>query len=107
MYEKLVSNKLSNFFKKYGFLPAAQFAYRKGLGSTDALLTPSHHLQKYSDAGMESHFVQLDFSAAFDKVSQWSLIQIEIIGIVGIVVSICRELLSQRRQIVVVDGTYQ
>ena len=34
------------FCMKYVFLPAAQFAYRKGLDCTDALLTISHHLQK-------------------------------------------------------------
>ena len=50
VYEKLVSHKLSSFFEKYGLLPAAQFSYRRGLGCTDALLTISHHLQKYLDA---------------------------------------------------------
>ena len=32
VYEKLLSHKLSNVCSKYGFLPAAQFAYRNGLG---------------------------------------------------------------------------
>ena len=49
--EKLVSHKLCSFCEKCVLLPAAQFAYRKGLGCTDALLTISHHLQKYLDAG--------------------------------------------------------
>ena len=79
VYEKIVSHKLSSFCEKYGLLPAAQFAYRKGRGCTDALLTIPHHLQKSLDAGMESYIVQLDFSAAFDKSeSQWFLIQIEV-----------------------------
>ena len=39
VYEKLVSHKLSSFCEKYCFLSAAQFANRKGLGCTDALLT--------------------------------------------------------------------
>ena len=43
-YEKLVSHKLSNFCEKFGLLTAAQFAYRKGLGCTDALLTLSQHI---------------------------------------------------------------
>ena len=53
-------------------LPAAQFAYRKVLACTYALL-------KSLDAGMESYIVQLDFSAAFNKVNHmhWSLIEIE------------------------------
>ena len=67
MYEKLVSHKLSSFCEKYGLLPAAQFTHGNGLGSTDALLTISHHIQKFLDAGMESYIVQLDFSAALDS----------------------------------------
>ena len=51
VHEKLVSHKLSSF------LPAAQFAYKKGLGCTDELLTISHHLQKSTDKGMESYIV--------------------------------------------------
>ena len=52
MYEKCVSHKLSSFCEKYGQLSAAQFAYRKDPGSTDALLTISYHLQKSLDAAM-------------------------------------------------------
>ena len=72
----LVSHKLSIFCEKCGLLPAAQFAYSKGLGCTDALLTISHHLQKSLDVGIESYIVQFDFSA--ESESQWSLIQIQI-----------------------------
>ena len=65
MYEKLVSHKLL-VFAKNGFLPAAQFVYRKGLGCIDALLTISNQLLKSLDTGMESYIVLLGFSAAFD-----------------------------------------
>ena len=74
VYDKLVSHKLLSFCEKYGSLPAAQFAYRKGLGCTDALLTIFHHLQISLDAGMESYIVQLNFSAAFDRVSHSGLL---------------------------------
>ena len=73
VYEKLVSHKLSSSCVKYVFWPAAQFAYRKGLGCTDAL-TISHHLQKSLDTGMESYIVQLDLSAAFDRASHSGLL---------------------------------
>ena len=72
--EKLVSHNLSNFCEKCGFLTAAQLAYRKGLGCTVTLLTKAHHLQKSLDAGMESYIVQLDFSAAFGRVSHSGLL---------------------------------
>ena len=103
--EKLVSHKLSSFREKYVFLPAAQFAYIKGLGCTDTLLTISHHLQKSLDAGIESYIIQLNFSAAFDRVSRSGLLfKFKSIVVGGSVLSICTELISDRRQSVVVDG---
>ena len=57
------------FFQEICFLHAAQFAYRKGLCCTDALLIISDYLQNSIDAGMEYYIVQLDLSAAFDRVS--------------------------------------
>ena len=78
---------------------------RKGLGSNDALLALSHHLHKSSDAGMESYIVQLDFSAAFDRVSHFGLLlNLKSIGVGGNVLSICRAYLSNRRQRVMADG---
>ena len=105
VYVKLVSHKLSSFCEKYGLLPAAQFAYRQGLGCTDALLPISHHRQKSLDARMESYIVQLDFSAAFDRVSHSGILfKLKSIGIGGGVLPICTNFLSDRWQKVVVDG---
>ena len=56
------------------FLPAAQFAYRKGLSCIDALLTISYHCQKSLDTGMELYIIQLNFSAAFDRLSHSGLV---------------------------------
>ena len=50
-------------------LPTTQFAYRKGLGTCDALLCVSHTLQSALESGQEARIVQIDFSAAFDKVN--------------------------------------
>ena len=48
----------------YGVLPTTQFAYRKGLGTYDALLCVSHTLQSALESGQEARIVQIDFSAA-------------------------------------------
>ena len=105
MYQKLVSHKLSSFCEKCVFLPVAQFAYMKGLGCTDALLTISHHHQKSLDAGKESSIVHLDFSAAFDRVSHSGLVfELKSIGVGGSALSISTEFLSHRRQRVVDGG---
>ena len=54
---------------------------------------------------MGSYFVQLDFSAAFDRVSNGGLLfKLKSIGVCGCVLSICRRFFSDRRQRVVVDG---
>ena len=38
VYEHLVSVRLARFVERNGVLPTTQFAYRKGLGTCDALL---------------------------------------------------------------------
>ena len=87
------------------FLPAAQFAYRKGLGCTDALQIISQHLQKSLESGMESYIVQLDFSVAFDRASHSCLLfKLKSISVGISVLSICREFLSNWRPRVLVGG---
>ena len=55
------------------------------------------------DAGMESYIVQLDFWAAFDRVSHSGhLFKLKSIAVGGSVLLICRKFLSNRRQRVVV-----
>ena len=51
-----------------GVLPTTQFAYRKGLGTCDALLCMSHTLQSALESGQKARIVQIDFNEAFDKV---------------------------------------
>ena len=58
-------------------LPTTQFAYRKGLGTYDALLCVSHSvvtLQSAMESGQEARIVQIDFSAAFDGVNHLGIL---------------------------------
>ena len=57
------------FLEGNSLLPPSQFSYRRGLGTLNDLLILSHHLHVALDRSMERKFVQLDFSAAFGKVS--------------------------------------
>ena len=57
-----------------GVLPTTQFAYRKGLGTCDALLCVSHKLQSALESGQEARIVQIDFSAAFDRVNHQGIL---------------------------------
>ena len=88
-----------------GGLPTTQFAYRKGLGTCDALLCVSHTLQSALESGQEARTVQIDFSAAFDRVHLLGILyQLCSVGIGGSVLSILTQFLSNRSQHVVVDG---
>ena len=51
VFEKLISHRLSGFCERSCSFRAAQFACRKGLGCTDALLTISQQLQQALDCG--------------------------------------------------------
>ena len=41
-------------------LPTTQFAYRKGLGTCDALLCVAHTLQSVLEMGQEARIVEID-----------------------------------------------
>ena len=69
VFERLVSVRLGRFMECSGVLPTTQFAYRKGLFTCDALLCVSHTLQSALASGQEARIVQIDFSAAFDRVN--------------------------------------
>ena len=69
VFESLMSVRLGQFMENSGILPTTQFAYRKGLGTCDALLCVSHTLQSALECGEEARIVQIDFSAAFDSVN--------------------------------------
>ena len=65
----------------------------------DALFCVSHTLQSALESGQEARIVQIDFSAAFDKVNN-----LGIVGIGGTVLSLLTQFVSNRSQQVMVDG---
>ncbi len=86
-------------------IPADQFAYRKNLGTTDALLSISHKIQQALDRGHETRVVQLDFSAAFDQVNQPGLLRkLQSFGIGGPVLSVLTQFFTDRTHRVCVDN---
>ena len=105
VFERLVAGRLRRFMEHCGVLPTTQFAYRKGLGTCDALLCVSHTLQSALESGQEARIMQIDFSAAFDRViHQGILYRLSSLGIGGSVLSVLTQFLSNRSQFVLVDG---
>ena len=83
--------------KRSGVLPTTKFAYRKGLGTCDALLCVSHTLQSALENGQEARIVEIDFSAAFDRVNhQGILCKLCYMGFGGSVLSLLAQFLSNR-----------
>ena len=74
VFEHLVSVRLGRFMDCRVVLPTALFAYRKGLGTYDALLCVAHTLQSAVEMGKEARIVQIDFSAAFDRVNHQGIL---------------------------------
>ena len=96
---------LGQFMERSGVHPTCQFAYRKGLGTFDALLCVSHTLQSALESGQEARIVQIDFSAAIDRVNHLGILyQLCSVGIAGFVLSTLTQFLSNRSQQIMVDG---
>ena len=100
-----MSDCLGHFMGCRGVLPTTQFAYRKVLGTCDALLCVAHTLESALEMGQVARLVQLDFSAAFDRVNYHGILfKCCSVGVGGSVLSVLTQLLSNRSQYVVVDG---
>ena len=94
VFEHLVSVHLVRFMEGRGVLPITQFAYRKGLGTCDALLCVTHTLQNALEMGQEGRLVQIDFSGAFDRVNhQGILFKLCSVGVGGSVLSVLTQFL--------------
>ena len=80
--------------ERRGVLPTIQFAYRKGLGTCDALLCVSHTLQSALESGQEGRIVQIDFSDAFERVKNRGILyKLCSVGIGGNVLSLMTKFL--------------
>ena len=64
-----MSVPLGRFMERSGELPTTHFAYRKSLYTCDSLLCVSHKLHSALESGQDARIVQIDFSAAFDRVN--------------------------------------
>ena len=105
VFERLVAVRLGRFLEHCGVLETTQFAYRKGLGTCDALLCVSHTLQSALESEQEARIVQIDFSAASDRVNhQEILYKLSSVGIGGSVLSVLTKFLSNRSQYALADG---
>ena len=96
---------LGVFPKVVGVLPTTQFVHRKWLGTCGELLCVSHTLQSALEGGQESRIVQIDFSAAFDRVNRRGILyKLGFVGIGVCVLSLLTQFLSNRSNHFLMDG---
>ena len=106
VYEKVISCCMFSHLIQKGVFSGCQFAYRSGRGTCDLLLTLEHVLQSSLDPAAEVRVVQLDFSAAYDRVNHSGLIfKLKSVGVGGPVMSVLEQFLSSRRHRVCVLWT--
>ena len=74
VFEHTVSARLGRFMEQGGVLPTTQFAYRKCLGTCDALLFVSHTLHSALESGQEAIILQINFSEAVDRVNHQGIL---------------------------------
>ena len=74
VFERLIALRFGRFLESSGVLPSHQYSYRKRLGTCDALLDIVCAGQLELDRGGEIALVQIDFSAAFDRVNHGGLV---------------------------------
>ena len=105
VFGRLVSVRVGRFMERSDLLPTTQFAYRKGMGTCDALFCVSHTLQSALESGQEARIVKIDFSAALDRDNHLGILYKPCsVCVGGSVLSILTQYLSNRSQHVMVDG---
>ena len=107
VFERLISLRFGRFLEISGVLSSHQYSYRKNLGTCDALLDivcADSAGQMELDRGGELALVQIDFTAAFDRVNHGGLVfKLREAGVGGMILKVFQDFLSIRTQRVKVD----
>ena len=105
LLEHVIVSGLMSHLDQHKVLHPHQHGFRKGLSCETQLIEFSHELLQSMHAGHQTDMVVLDFAKAFDKVNHLKLIhKLETYGIDTSTTRWIRSFLTNRSQIVVLDG---
>ena len=105
VFEKILYNKLSNFFDRNDSIHENQFGFRKGHSTNHAIITLVDKITKSVDCGDIVINIFVDLKKAFDTVSSDILLKkLEAYGIRGNLLKLCESYLNDRYQYIVFNG---
>ena len=104
-FEKLMHNRLMDYFNKLNLLSVSQYGFQKGHSTFMALLDMQEKISESIDRNEFSLGIFFDLSKAFDTVNHQILLKkLEHYGIRGIVLQWFSDYLNSRSQYVYFDG---
>ena len=105
--ERLVKDGIDVHYEKNDIIGNSQHGFRRGRSPQTNLIEYLNTTTKWHDEGQNFDVIYFDFSKAFDKVDHARLmVKLKAVGIDGKVLEWIRDWLDQRKQRVVVEGSY-
>ncbi|XP_057295684.1 uncharacterized protein LOC130624132 [Hydractinia symbiolongicarpus] len=106
IFEKLIFNRLYNFFSMNNTIFPDQFGFRKKFSTSHALLNITQKIMEAIDNGLLVCGVFIDLQKAFDTVDHEILIKkLYHYGIRGVPLSLLRSFLTNREQFVFINNS--
>ena len=106
IFERIIYNRLYKFLTSKGVLQDEQFGFRKGHSTSHALHKSVHSISNSLANGKHVLGVFIDLSKAFDTLDHGILLhKLYTYGIRGTAHSLLKSYLSDRKQVVVFNGT--
>lgn len=107
VFEKIIANRIMNFFMKHELLSDKQFGFMKKIGTTDAIARLSEYLHNGLDKSKPIIATYIDLSKAFDCVNHKLLLnKLENYGIRGVPLELIKNYFTDRVQLVKLGDTY-
>ena len=107
LMEKILRDRIYEHLEKFSMLKNTQHGFVKGRSCLTSLVEFFENVTKHIDEGKAVDVVYMDFSKAFDKVPHARLLEkVRGHGIQGAAALWIQNWLAQRRQRVVIDGSF-